>query len=98
MWHQTGVSAPERSVSRAVMIGSPIVWIWLPKGDLGSAYKLDPQSLGLPQTKRLSMRISWSILKLREVSSLSMGNYIQFGRSHVSDFHKITGFGSKICH
>src|SRR5258708_6998292 len=27
-----------------------------------------------------------------------MGNYIQFGRSHESDFHGITRFGSKICH
>src|SRR5258707_15320018 len=31
-------------------------------------------------------------------SPLSMGNYIQFGRSHKSDFHGITQFGSKICH
>src|SRR5258707_2629423 len=38
------------------------------------------------------------MLRLREVSSLSMGNYIQFGRSHESDFHGITQFGSKICH
>ncbi len=29
---------------------------------------------------------------------LSVGNYIQFGRSHESDFHRITRFGSKICH
>src|SRR5258708_16866294 len=46
----------------------------------------------------LSMRVSLLILRLREVSSLSMGNYIQFGRSHESDFHGITQFGSKICH
>src|SRR5258707_10085581 len=44
------------------------------------------------------MRVSLLILRLREVSSLSMGNYIQFGRSHESDFHGITRFGSKICH
>ena len=44
------------------------------------------------------MRVSLLILRLREVSSLSMGNYIQFGRSHESDFHGITWFGSKICH
>src|SRR5258708_39244473 len=29
---------------------------------------------------------------------LGVGNYIQFGRSHESDFTKITRFGSKICH
>src|SRR5258708_23706660 len=65
---------------------------------MGSAYKLAPQSLGLPQTVNFSMRVSLLILRLREVSSLSMGNYIQFGRSHKSDFHGITQFGSKICH
>src|SRR6266436_5741279 len=66
--------------------------------DLGSAYKLAPQSLGLPQTVNFSARVSLLILRLREVSSLSVGNYIQFGRSHESDFHGITRFGSKICH
>src|SRR5260221_7757187 len=60
------------------MIGSCIVQIWLPRADLGSACKLAPQSPGLPQTKRLSMRVSWSILKLREVSSLSMGTIYSF--------------------
>ena len=62
----------------SVMIGSPIVQIWLPRADLGSACKLAPQSPGLPQTKRLSTRVSWSILKLREVSSLSMGTIYSF--------------------
>src|SRR6266436_9168162 len=38
----------------------------------------------------LSTRVSLLILRLREVSSLSVGNYIQFGRSHESDFHGIT--------
>ena len=66
--------------------------------DLGSAYKLAPQSPGLPQTVNFSARVSLLILRLREVSSLSMGNYIQFWRSHKSDFHRITRFGSKICH
>src|SRR5260221_6345887 len=66
--------------------------------DLGSAYKLAPQSPGLPQTVNFSARVSLLILRLREVSSLSVGNYIQFGRSHESDFHGITRFGSKICH
>src|SRR5258705_7598180 len=32
-------------------ISSPIVQIWLPRADLGSACKLAPQSPGLPQTK-----------------------------------------------
>src|SRR5258707_9230729 len=59
-----------------VMIGSPIVWIWLPRADLGSACKLAPQSPGLPQTKRLSTRVSWLILG--EVSSLSMGTIYSF--------------------
>ena len=63
---------------QGVMISSPIVWIWLPRADLGSACKLAPQSPGLPQTKWLSMRVSWSILKLREVSSLSMGTIYSF--------------------
>src|SRR6266436_539554 len=66
--------------------------------DLGSAYKLAPQSPGLPQTVNFSARVSLLILRLREVSSLSVGNYIQFWRSHESDFHGITRFGSKICH
>ena len=38
--------------------------------DLGSAYKLAPQSPGLPQTERLSLGVLKSILKLREVSPL----------------------------
>src|SRR5258708_11178985 len=53
---------------------------------------------GLPQTERLSTRVLKLILKLREVSSLSVGNYTQFGRSHSHDFHGITQFGSKVCH
>ena len=60
------------------MISSPVVQIWLPSVDLGSACKLAPQSLGLPQTERLSMRVSWLILKLREVSSLSVGTIYSF--------------------
>jgi len=64
--------------NEGVTISSPIVWIWLPRADLGSAYKLAPQSPGLPQTKRPSMRVSWSILKLREESSLSVGTIYSF--------------------
>ena len=60
------------------MIGSPIVWIWLPRADLGSAYVLAPQSLGLPQTEEMFMGVSWLILKLREVSSLSVGTIYRF--------------------
>ena len=59
-----------RVESEIVTIGSPIVRIWLPSVDLGSACKLAPQSLGLPQTERLSTRVSWLILKLREVVPL----------------------------
>ena len=65
-------------IFEGVMISSPIVQIWLPRADLGSACKLAPQSLGLPQTKGLSMRVSWLILKLREVSSLSVGTIYSF--------------------
>ncbi len=36
-----------------VTTSSPIVQIWLPSADLGSACKLAPQSLGLPQTEDL---------------------------------------------
>src|SRR5258706_6872198 len=93
-----GFSFTHGTKQACVTISSPIVWIWLPRADLGSAYKLAPPSLGLPQTKRLSMRISWSILMLTSGSSLSMGNYIQYGRSHVCDIHKITGSWSNICH
>ena len=39
---------------------------------------------------KLSKEALKLILKLREVCSLSVGNYIQFGRSHESDFHGIT--------
>src|SRR5258708_17823485 len=53
-----------------VTISSPIVWIYSQVPDLGSACKLAPQSLGLPQTERLSMRVLKLILKLREVSPL----------------------------
>src|SRR5258708_31499119 len=60
------------------MIGSPIVQIWLPSADLGSACKQAPQSPGLPQTKEMFMGVSWLILKLREVSSLSMGTIYSF--------------------
>src|SRR5260370_14431252 len=61
-----------------VMIGSPIVWIWLPRADLGSAYVLAPQSPGLPQTEEMFTGVSWLILKLREVSSLSMRTIYSF--------------------
>src|SRR5258708_35745004 len=67
-----------------VTISSPIVQRWLPSADLGSACKLAPQSLGLPQTKRLSMRVSWLILKLREVSSLSMGTICSFQKGQLT--------------
>src|SRR5258707_15797126 len=36
--------------------------------------------------------------KLREGSSLSMGNYIHECGCHKSDFHKVTQYGSKMCH
>src|SRR5260221_2000072 len=58
-----------------VTIGSPIVWIYSQVADLGSACKLAPQSPGLPQTERLSMRVLKSILKLREVSPLAWELY-----------------------
>src|SRR5258705_7083063 len=53
-----------------VTTGSPIVRNRSQVADLGSAYKLAPQSLGLPQTERLSIGVLKSILKLREVSPL----------------------------
>src|SRR5258708_38634795 len=61
-----------------VMISSPIVQIWFPRADLGSAYVLAPQSPGLPQTEEMFIGVSWLILKLREVSSLSMGTIYSF--------------------
>ncbi len=36
--------------------------------------------------------------ELSVTSSLSVGNYIQVGGSHESDFHNITQNGSKMCH
>ena len=77
--HRQGSSMGcQKTMLTSVMISSPIVWIWLPRADLGSACKLAPQSPGLPQTKGLSVRVSWSILKLREVSSLSVGTIYSF--------------------
>src|SRR5258705_13248276 len=61
-----------------VTTGSPIVRIYSQVADLGSACKLAPQSPGLPQTERLSMRVLKSILKLREVSSLSVRTIYSF--------------------
>src|SRR5258708_34631608 len=61
-----------------VTIGSPIVRIYSQVADLGSACKLAPQSPGLPQTERLRMRVLKSILKLREVSSLSVRTIYSF--------------------
>src|SRR5258708_37541547 len=58
-----------------VTIGSPIVQIYSQVADLGSACKLAPQSPGLPQTERLSMRVLKLILKLREVSPLALQVY-----------------------
>src|SRR5258707_2315089 len=58
------------SLVNTVTIGSLIVQIYSQVADLGSACKLAPQSAGLPQTERLSMRVLKSILKLREVSPL----------------------------
>ena len=63
---------------RSVTIGSPIVQIWFPRADLGSAYVLAPQSPGLPQTEEMFTGVSWLILKLREVSSLSVGTIYSF--------------------
>ena len=57
--------------------------------DLGSAYKLAPQSPGLPQTVNFSMRVSLLILRLREVNSLSVGNYIQF----LGEVMRVTSMG-----
>src|SRR5258708_7697157 len=61
-----------------VTIGSPIVQMNPQVADLGSAYKLAPQSPGLPQTERLSIGVLKSILKLREVGSLSMRTIYSF--------------------
>src|SRR5258708_34808035 len=66
---------PELTLPIPVTIGSPIVQIYSQVADLGSACKLAPQSLGLPQTERLSMRVLKSILKLREVSPLAWELY-----------------------
>src|SRR5258708_16384348 len=62
----------------SVTTGSPIVQMNPQVADLGSAYKLAPQSPGLPQTERLSIGVLKSILKLREVSSLSMRTIYSF--------------------
>src|SRR5258708_1732295 len=59
----------------AVTIGSPIVQMNPQVADLGSAYKLAPQSPGLPQTERLSIGVLKLILKLREVSPLAWELY-----------------------
>src|SRR5258708_30205829 len=66
------------SVTLCVTIGSPIVRIYSQVADLGSAYKLAPQSPGLPQTERLSIGVLKLILKLREVSSLSVRTIYRF--------------------
>src|SRR5258707_282872 len=44
------------------------------------------------------MGVSLVRFKLREGSSLSMGNYIHEWACHESDFHKVTQYGSKMCH
>src|SRR5260221_2544667 len=64
--------------SLCVTISSPIVRIYSQVADLGSAYKLAPQSPGLPQTERLSIGVLKSILKLREVGSLSVRTIYSF--------------------
>jgi len=46
------------SYSKSVMIGSPIVGTSSQVADLGSAYVLAPQSLGLPQTEEMFMGVS----------------------------------------
>src|SRR5258705_5079729 len=68
--HQFPPQPTNPPTAPTVTIGSPIVQIYSQVADLGSACKLAPQSLGLPQTERLSMRVLKSILKLREVSPL----------------------------
>src|SRR5260221_5592700 len=50
----------------------------VPKGRLGLSLCAGPQSPGLPQTEEMFMGVSWLILKLREVSSLSMGTIYSF--------------------
>src|SRR5260370_18845673 len=65
-------------IGDGVTIGSPIVRIYSQVADLGSACKLAPQSPGLPQTERLSMRVLKLVLKLREVSSLSVRTIYSF--------------------
>src|SRR5260221_10397275 len=73
-----GVAILVTDFFQGVTISSPIVQMNPQVADLGSAYKLAPQSPGLPQTERLSIGVLKSILKLREVSSLSMRTIYSF--------------------
>src|SRR5258708_18863416 len=77
----TSYSSDWRNASsnvKSVTIGSLIVRMNPQVADLGSAYKLAPQSPGLPQTERLSIGVLKLILKLREVGSLSMRTIYSF--------------------
>src|SRR5260221_9910095 len=76
---------------------------WIRKGTW------DKSDLAQPPGQALSHRVSdsdrgWFTgvslvrFKLREGSSLSMGNYIHEWGCHESDFHKVTQYGSKMCH
>src|SRR5258706_9393477 len=79
---------------------------WFPQIRKGTQDKSD---LAQPPGQALSHRVSdsdggWFTgvslvrFKLREGSSLSMGNYIHEWGCHESDFHKVTQYGSKMCH
>src|SRR5258707_10984087 len=71
----------------SVTIGSPIVQIYSQVADLGSACKLAPQSPRLPQTETLTMTVLKSILKLSEVSSLSVGTIYSFHKRSSDQTH-----------
>src|SRR5258707_14407278 len=65
---------------------------------LGPAARLGPQPPGVRLEPRIVHGVSLVRFKLREGSSLSVGNYIHEWGCHESDFHKVTQYGSKMCH
>src|SRR5258707_8860010 len=64
---------------------------------LGPASRPGPQPVS-NSDRGWFMGVSLVRFKLREGSSLSMGNYIHEWGCHKSDFHKVTQYGSKMCH
>src|SRR5258708_6433586 len=69
----------------------------LERARLGPAARLGPQPPGVRLEPKIFHRSIIGEIQAKG-SSLSVGNYIHEWGCHESDFHKVTQYGSKMCH